>query len=85
VPNYTNYGGRGIQFLFDSFEQFYAEIGPRPAGLTLDRIHNDGHYEPGNVRWATRSEQNRNRRRWKKPCANIHAPVNTRLLTQREA
>jgi len=57
------YGGRGIRFLFASFEQFLAEIGPRPAGMTLDRTNNDGHYEPGNCRWATRSEQQRNKRK----------------------
>jgi hypothetical protein len=60
---YRNYGARGIQFLFTSFGQFYAELGPRPPGLSLDRIENDGHYEPANVRWATRTEQNRNQRR----------------------
>jgi hypothetical protein len=64
-PNahWADYGGRGIQFLFTSFEQFFAELGPRPAGTTLDRFpNNDGNYEPGNVRWATREEQNQNRR-----------------------
>ena len=62
-PRYTDYGGRGIQFLFTSFEQFFAELGLRPEGKTLDRENNDGNYEPGNVRWATRSEQNSNKRR----------------------
>lgn len=61
--DWNDYGGRGIQFLFTSFEQFFAEIGKRPAGKTLDRRNNDGHYEPGNVRWATRTEQNLNRRK----------------------
>lgn len=57
------YIGRGIEFRFDSFEQFLANIGPRPdLRHTLDRINNDGHYEPGNVRWATRETQSRNRR-----------------------
>lgn len=62
VENWKDYGGRGIKFLFTSFEQFFAELGPRPEGMTLDRIENDGNYEPGNVRWATQSEQLRNRR-----------------------
>lgn len=84
VPNYANYGGRGIKFLFNSFEQFYAELGPRPEGMTLDRIRNEEDYGPGNVRWATRSEQNRNRRRWKKPCGSIPLPEKTRLLIQQE-
>jgi hypothetical protein len=61
--NWKNYGGRGIRFLFTSFEQFFAELGPRPAGMSLDRKNNDGNYEPGNVRWATASEQRRNQRR----------------------
>jgi hypothetical protein len=60
--SWKNYGGRGIEFRFTSFQQFFSELGQRPKGLTLDRIHNDGHYEPGNVRWATYSEQLRNRR-----------------------
>ena len=62
--NFKHYGGRGIRFLFTSFEQFFAELGPRPYGLELDCIENDGHYEPGNVRWATSSQQKRNRRRF---------------------
>ena len=60
---WKNYGGRGIEFLLDSFEQFYTEIGPRPSPkYTLDRINNDGHYESGNVKWSTRKEQLQNRR-----------------------
>lgn len=60
---WERYGGRGIKFLFLSFSQFYQELGKRPNGLTLDRINNDGHYEPGNVRWASRKEQSNNQRR----------------------
>jgi len=56
------YGGRGIKFRFASFEEFFRELGPRPKGFVLDRKDNEGHYEKGNVRWATRSESNRNKR-----------------------
>ena len=69
VKEYEHYGGRGIQMYepwLDSFEQFEAyvieAIGNRPQGMTLDRIDNDGHYEPGNIRWATMQTQCRNRR-----------------------
>jgi hypothetical protein len=62
---YENYGGRGIKFLFTSFKQFYAELGPKPSPAhSVDRIDNDGHYEPGNVQWAIQSWQNRNQRRY---------------------
>jgi len=64
-PNHEfweDYGGRGIEFRFANFEEFFAELGPKPEGLTLDRINNDGHYEKGNVRWATREQQRGNRR-----------------------
>ena len=65
VLSYYNYGGRGIEFKFTCFDLFYLELGPRPPGYTLDRINNNGHYESGNVRWASRSEQNLNRRIYK--------------------
>jgi len=60
--NYKNYGGRGIKFLFTSFEQWRTELGPRPPRMSVDRIDNNDHYRPGNVRWATQSEQSRNQR-----------------------
>jgi hypothetical protein len=61
--NYSDYGGRGIKFLFTSFTQFLYELGRRPSRLhSLDRIRNNGHYRPGNVRWATRKQQRSNQR-----------------------
>lgn len=62
AQGFKNYRGRGIRFLFISFEQFFAELGRRPKGLSLDRIENDGNYEPGNVRWAGRKMQSNNQR-----------------------
>jgi hypothetical protein len=60
---YDIYGGRGIEFRFDSFEQFFAEVGLKPSPHhSLDRKDSNGHYEPGNVRWATDHEQRWNKR-----------------------
>jgi hypothetical protein len=60
--NWPNYGGRGIKFLFKDYGEFFACVGKRPKGRSLDRIDVNGNYEPGNVRWATGSEQWANRR-----------------------
>jgi hypothetical protein len=63
---WKNYGGRGISVCSEwaaDFEAFFEHVGPRPdEGYELDRIDNDDGYRPGNVRWVTKSENNKNRR-----------------------
>ncbi len=61
---YNRYGGRGIKFMFQSFAEFFAHIGPKPTpNHSLDRIDNLGNYECGNVRWATAIQQAHNTRK----------------------
>ena len=80
---YPSYGGRGIR-VHDEWRNdvraFIRDVGERPGpGYSLDRINNDGNYEPGNVRWATAKEQQRNRR------CNVMVSYEGEMMTLAEA
>jgi hypothetical protein len=81
VWNYKYYGGRGIAVCdrwLHSFENFRADMGDAPDGLTIDRIATDGSYEPGNCRWLASDEQKRNRRM----CVRITFDGETLILSE---
>ena len=67
---YKNYGGRGVKFNFPDTRAaalwVWENLGMPPEGHSIDRIDNNGHYEPGNLRWADRATQNSNKRRYKR-------------------
>jgi len=78
TPHYRHYGGRGISlwepWVSDSTaftDWIMANLGPRPDGMTLDRIDNDLGYQPGNLRWATPSQQSANQRRTRRRFAGV--------------
>lgn len=87
-PAYRHYGGRGIEVKFDCFYDFYEEVGPKPptgpsGSYSIHRIYNNGHYEKGNVKWATWKEQAANRRRRLKLLPEIKTQPNVIFLHTR--
>lgn len=73
---YAYWGGRGVRVApewINDFPAFLAHVGPRAhPGLSIDRIDSNGHYEPGNVRWATAHQQAKNRRDWRSSGVVLH-------------
>jgi len=64
VASYKYYGAKGVKFLFNDFNEFFAEVGLKPTPLhSIDRIDPFGNYEPGNIRWSTQEEQANNTRK----------------------
>ena len=63
ASSYDRYGAKGINVCdhWRAFANFYADMGDRPEGMSIDRINSSGDYEPGNCQWSTPTEQNRNR------------------------
>lgn len=80
--DFKNYGARGIEVCsrwLESFEAFIADMGPKPGpSFSIERIDNDGIYEPGNCRWATKQEQLNNQRK------NVHLTLNGTTRTAAE-
>jgi hypothetical protein len=73
AANYARYGGRGIRVLWETFEEFAADMGERPIGMSIDRVNVDGHYCRENCRWSDARTQRANQR--PKPKRVIAAPA----------
>lgn len=81
ASDYSRYGAKGISVCKrwrDSFSNFLKDMGERPTGKYIDRINGSGNYEPSNCRWATRTEQNNNKR------SNVRIEFNGKNLTAAE-
>ncbi len=80
-PSFKDYGDRGITICarwLNSFENFYADMGKKPEGYSIERINNEIGYTPENCKWATRAEQNANKR------SNVHITHNGERLMIRD-
>lgn len=81
-PDWGNYGGRGIKVCdrwLESFENFFNDMGKKPhPNLTIERINNNGNYEPSNCKWVTRFKQSNNQR------SNIKITYNGKTLTTKQ-
>jgi len=81
ASSFKDYGGRGIKVCerWQNFDNFCADMGVRPSPeMQIDRIDNNGNYEPGNVQWATRAQQSRNRR------SNINLTFSGRTMCMKD-
>lgn len=80
AANYDRYGGRGIKVCAEwaHFENFLTYMGERPLGMTLEREDTNGNYGPGNCKWATASEQQRNKRSFVQPKGRTYGDAQCR-------